>query len=106
MAAIDRHGIATIDLLVVNLYPFEATIAKEDVTIPEAVEQIDLGGPSMLRASAKNHRHVLPLCDPSLYAGFLREFESGEISDDFRRGLKERVSLAAARPTRRESRRR
>lgn len=81
---VGRLSIPPIDLVVVNLYPFEATIAKEGVTIPEAIEQIDIGGPSMLRASAKNHRHVLPLCDPSLYAGFLREFESGEISDDFR----------------------
>src|SRR5689334_10365616 len=55
-----------IDLVVVNLYPFEATIAKEGVTIGEAVEQIDVGGPSMLRAAAKNFEHVLPLCDPSL----------------------------------------
>jgi phosphoribosylaminoimidazolecarboxamide formyltransferase/IMP cyclohydrolase len=82
---VERLGIPAIDLVVVNLYPFEATIAREGVTIPEAVEQIDIGGPSMLRAAAKNHRHVLPLCDPSLYAEFLREFESGEIRDDFRR---------------------
>src|SRR5258706_10326231 len=73
-----------IDLVVVNLYPFEATIAKEGVTVAEAVEQIDIGGPSMLRAAAKNHRSVLPLCDPSLYADFLRELEAGEISDAFR----------------------
>src|SRR5690349_9152759 len=75
---------SSIDLVVVNLYPFEATIAKEGVTVDEAIEQIDIGGPSMLRASAKNHKHVLPLCDPSLYADFLREFESGEISEAFR----------------------
>src|SRR5204863_1243272 len=76
---------SAIDLVVVNLYPFEATIAREGVTIDEAIEQIDVGGPSMLRAAAKNHTHVLPLPDPSLYAEFLREFESGAISDDFRR---------------------
>jgi phosphoribosylaminoimidazolecarboxamide formyltransferase/IMP cyclohydrolase len=84
-ADVDRLGIPPIDLVVVNLYPFEATIAKEGVTVAEAIEQIDVGGPSMLRAAAKNHRSVLPLCDPSLYADFLREFESGEISDEFRR---------------------
>jgi phosphoribosylaminoimidazolecarboxamide formyltransferase/IMP cyclohydrolase len=84
-ADVDRLGIPPIDLVVVNLYPFEATIAKEGVTVDEAIEQIDVGGPSMLRAAAKNHRSVLPLCDPSLYADFLREFESGEISDAFRR---------------------
>ena len=84
-ADVDRLGIPPIDLVVVNLYPFESTIAKEGVTVEEAIEQIDVGGPSMLRAAAKNHRSVLPLCDPSLYDDFLREFESGEISDAFRR---------------------
>jgi phosphoribosylaminoimidazolecarboxamide formyltransferase/IMP cyclohydrolase len=84
-ADVDRLGIPPIDLVVVNLYPFEATIAKDGVTADEAIEQIDVGGPSMLRAAAKNHRSVLPLCDPSLYSDFLREFESGEISDAFRR---------------------
>ncbi len=83
-ADVERLDIPPIDLVVVNLYPFEATIAKEGVTIAEAIEQIDVGGPSMLRAAAKNHRYVLPLCDPSLYADFLRELEAGEISDAFR----------------------
>ncbi len=84
VADVERLSIPPIDLVVVNLYPFEATIAREGVTIAEAIEQIDVGGPSMLRAAAKNHRHVLPLCDPSLYAEFVREFEAGEISDAFR----------------------
>jgi phosphoribosylaminoimidazolecarboxamide formyltransferase/IMP cyclohydrolase len=83
-ADVERLGIPGVDLVVVNLYPFESTIAKEGVTLAEAVEQIDIGGPSMLRAAAKNHRHVLPLCDPSLYADFLREFEGGTIGDEFR----------------------
>ena len=83
-ADVERLSIPPIDLVVVNLYPFEATIAKGGVTVAEAIEQIDIGGPSMLRAAAKNHRHVLPLCDPSLYADFLREFEAGEISDELR----------------------
>lgn len=81
---VNRLGIPRVDLVVVNLYPFESTIAKEGVTLDEAIEQIDIGGPSMLRAAAKNHKHVLPLCDPSLYDEFLREFESGSISDAFR----------------------
>jgi phosphoribosylaminoimidazolecarboxamide formyltransferase / IMP cyclohydrolase len=85
LADIERLHIPPIDLVVVNLYPFEQTIAREGVTIPEAIEQIDIGGPSMLRAAAKNHRYVLPLPDPSLYAEFQRQLESGEISDDFRR---------------------
>ncbi len=84
LADVERLSIPPIDLVVVNLYPFEQTIAREGVTLSEAIEQIDVGGPSMLRAAAKNHRYVLPLCDPSLYDEFLREFESGEISNDFR----------------------
>src|SRR6185369_3269942 len=84
VADCERQGIPNIDLVVVNLYPFGQTIAREGVTVDEAIEQIDVGGPSMLRAAAKNHKHVLPLCDPSLYPNFLREFESGEISDEFR----------------------
>ena len=85
LSDIGRLGIPPIDLVVVNLYPFEQTIARAGVTIPEAIEQIDIGGPSMLRAAAKNHRFVLPLPDPSLYADFLHELEAGEVSDDFRR---------------------
>ncbi len=81
---VTRLGIPAIDLVVVNLYPFESTIAKEGVTIAEAIEQIDIGGPSMLRAAAKNHKHVLPLCDPSLYADFIHEFDNDEISESFR----------------------
>jgi phosphoribosylaminoimidazolecarboxamide formyltransferase/IMP cyclohydrolase len=84
VADVERLAIPPIDLVVVNLYPFEATIAKEGVTVDEAIEQIDIGGPSMLRASAKNHKYVLPLCDPSLYKDFIAELESGEISDAFR----------------------
>ena len=72
---VERLGIPRIDLVVVNLYPFESN---------PGIEQIDIGGPSMLRAAAKNYKHVLPLCDPSLYPEFIREFESGEISDAFR----------------------
>ncbi|MBK5260496.1 MAG: bifunctional phosphoribosylaminoimidazolecarboxamide formyltransferase/IMP cyclohydrolase [Thermoanaerobaculia bacterium] len=79
-----RFSIPRVDLVVVNLYPFESTIAKEGASLAEAVEQIDVGGPSMLRAAAKNHRHVLPLCDPSQYAEFLREFNGADISDEFR----------------------
>ncbi|HVS30708.1 MAG TPA: bifunctional phosphoribosylaminoimidazolecarboxamide formyltransferase/IMP cyclohydrolase [Thermoanaerobaculia bacterium] len=79
-----RLGIPRVDVVAVNLYPFESTVARGGVTMAEAIEQIDVGGPSMLRAAAKNHRHVVPLCDPSLYADFIREFETGEISDELR----------------------
>src|SRR5262249_16281380 len=85
LADIERLAIAPINLVVGNLHPFEQTIARKGVTVGEAIEQIDIGGPSMLRAAAKNHRDVLPLPDPSLYAEFLRQFENGEIADDFRR---------------------
>lgn len=67
MAAIAGHGIVPIDLVVVNLYPFRETIAKPNVTFAEAIEQIDIGGPSMLRSAAKNHAAVLPIVDPADY---------------------------------------
>src|SRR5437868_5370942 len=56
MAALQQHNIPTIDLLVVNLYPFQQTIAKDDCTLPDAIENIDIGGPTMLRSAAQNHR--------------------------------------------------
>ncbi|HSP33436.1 MAG TPA: bifunctional phosphoribosylaminoimidazolecarboxamide formyltransferase/IMP cyclohydrolase, partial [Thermoanaerobaculia bacterium] len=84
VADVEKLSIPAVDLVVVNLYPFEQTIAKEGATMVEAIENIDIGGPSMLRAAAKNYKHVLPLCSPSLYGDFIREFERGEISDDFR----------------------
>jgi phosphoribosylaminoimidazolecarboxamide formyltransferase/IMP cyclohydrolase len=62
-----QHGIAPIDLLVVNLYPFEATIAREDCDLPMAIENIDIGGPAMLRAAAKNHRDVTVVVDSTDY---------------------------------------
>lgn len=68
-----EHGIAPIDLVVVNLYPFEATIAKPDCSFEDAVENIDIGGPAMLRAAAKNHDAVSVVVDPSDYAGILEE---------------------------------
>ncbi len=67
-AAMAAHGIQPIDLVVCNLYPFAATIALPGVTDAEAIEQIDIGGPAMTRAAAKNHARVLIVCDPSDYA--------------------------------------
>src|SRR5690606_9920431 len=73
-----EHGIEPIDLVVVNLYPFEATIAKEGVSLAEAVENIDIGGPSMLRSAAKNHERVAVVVDPDDYDAVLAEMkESG-----------------------------
>jgi phosphoribosylaminoimidazolecarboxamide formyltransferase/IMP cyclohydrolase len=76
LEALDRHGIPPIDLVVVALYPFEATIAKPGVTRAEAIEQIDVGGPTMIRAAAKNHDAVAVVTDPSQYAAVLAELES------------------------------
>ncbi|RYL90949.1 bifunctional phosphoribosylaminoimidazolecarboxamide formyltransferase/IMP cyclohydrolase [Sporolactobacillus sp. Y61] len=67
MDAIAEHGIQPIDFVIVNLYPFKETIAKPDVTYDEAVENIDIGGPSMLRSAAKNHKSVTVVCDPADY---------------------------------------
>jgi len=73
MAALAQHGIATIDLLVVNLYPFAQATARADCTLEEAIENIDIGGPAMLRAAAKNWADVAVLIDPSDYAQVLSE---------------------------------
>ncbi|MFO1504194.1 MAG: bifunctional phosphoribosylaminoimidazolecarboxamide formyltransferase/IMP cyclohydrolase [Steroidobacteraceae bacterium] len=74
-AVMAREGIAPIDLLVVNLYPFAATIAKPDVTYADAIENIDVGGPAMLRGAAKNHADVTVVVDPHDYAGLLDEMQ-------------------------------
>ncbi|TAG33645.1 MAG: bifunctional phosphoribosylaminoimidazolecarboxamide formyltransferase/IMP cyclohydrolase PurH [Verrucomicrobia bacterium] len=71
LAAAREHGIALIDLVVVNLYPFEQTVAKRGVPFEEAIENIDIGGPSMLRSAAKNHEAVAVVCDPADYASVL-----------------------------------
>lgn len=71
----NEHGINNIDLLVVNLYQFEKTVAKEGVTLDEAIENIDIGGPAMLRSSAKNFRDVTVIVDPSDYDVVLKEME-------------------------------
>src|SRR5262245_5611933 len=76
LAAMREHGIAPIDLVVVNLYPFAATIAKPGVTFEEAIENIDIGGPSMLRSAAKNHESVTVIVDPDDYAAVQRELEA------------------------------
>ncbi|MHC4932913.1 MAG: bifunctional phosphoribosylaminoimidazolecarboxamide formyltransferase/IMP cyclohydrolase, partial [Planctomycetota bacterium] len=79
--------IPPIDLLCLNLYPFVETIRKPGVTLPEAIEQIDIGGPAMLRAAAKNHAHVVPLIDSADYAEFLRRMDADELDPDYRRHL-------------------
>ncbi len=73
VADMEANQIRPIDLVVVNLYPFEQTIAKANVTLPEAIEQIDIGGPAMLRASAKNYAHLTVLCNPNQYDAYLEQ---------------------------------
>jgi len=71
----EKYGIKGIDMVVVNLYQFEKTVAKEGVTLEEAIENIDIGGPSMLRSSAKNFKDVTVIVDPVDYARVLKEME-------------------------------
>jgi phosphoribosylaminoimidazolecarboxamide formyltransferase/IMP cyclohydrolase len=82
LEALASHDIAPIDLVVVALYPFEATVARSGVTLAEAIEQIDVGGPAMIRAAAKNHGSVAVVTDPSQYRGLLDELDAeGEIGE-------------------------
>ncbi len=79
MAALKEHGIGTIDLLVINLYPFAQATAQADCTLDEAIENIDIGGPAMLRAAAKNWPDVAVVIDPADYARVLAELKSGGV---------------------------
>ncbi|MBC7549088.1 MAG: bifunctional phosphoribosylaminoimidazolecarboxamide formyltransferase/IMP cyclohydrolase, partial [Polaromonas sp.] len=82
MAALAEHNIDTIDVLVVNLYPFEATVAKPGCTLEEAIENIDIGGPAMVRSAAKNWKDVAVLTDASQYATVIAELKAGgKVSD-------------------------
>jgi phosphoribosylaminoimidazolecarboxamide formyltransferase/IMP cyclohydrolase len=91
MAAIAEHEIGTIDLVAVNLYPFRETAARAGASFGDVVEQIDIGGPSMLRSAAKNHQSVWALVDPSDYASVLNIIRGGGDDADFRRRLAEKV---------------
>ncbi len=73
---IKKHGIDTIDMVVVNLYPFEETISKPDVSFEEAIENIDIGGPAMLRSASKNFQDVVVIVDPSDYERIIEEMKS------------------------------
>ncbi len=91
MAAIAEHDIAPIDLVVVNLYPFRQTAARKDVTPEEVIEQIDIGGPSMLRSAAKNFASVTTVIDPADYPQVLKVLTAGGDFADFRRTLAAKV---------------
>jgi phosphoribosylaminoimidazolecarboxamide formyltransferase/IMP cyclohydrolase len=91
LAAIREHGIAPIDLVVVNLYPFRETAARPGVTFDDVVEQIDIGGPSMLRSAAKNHAAVLAVVDPADYPRVLGALDGGGDGGALRRELATKV---------------
>ncbi len=97
LAAARDHGIALIDLVVVNLYPFEQTVAKKDVHFEEAVENIDIGGPSMLRSAAKNHEAVTVVCDPADYPAVLAALSTPADLCTLRRKLALKVFQRTAR---------
>jgi len=90
MAALKAHAIDTIDLLVVNLYPFESTVAKNGCTLDDAIENIDIGGPAMVRSAAKNWKDVAVLTDASQYAQVLAELKDGGLT------LKTKFALSVA----------
>ena len=89
MDVIKEHKIEMIDMVVVNLYPFEKTVAKPNVTIEEAIENIDIGGPSMIRSASKNYESVCVIVNPSFYGEVLSDMEknSGSVSDDLKRKM-------------------
>lgn len=84
-----EHDIQPIDMVVVNLYPFEQTVANPDVTLEDAIENIDIGGPSMLRSAAKNYCSVAVICNPARYESVLAEMRSndGALTDETRASL-------------------
>ncbi|HKR09372.1 MAG TPA: bifunctional phosphoribosylaminoimidazolecarboxamide formyltransferase/IMP cyclohydrolase [Gemmatimonadaceae bacterium] len=96
MQAIAEHGIAPIDLVAVNLYPFEQTVARGDVSPADVIEQIDIGGPSMLRSAAKNFESVTVVVDPADYTRVLAALESDDDDLDLRRLLAEKVFARTA----------
>ena len=92
-----EHGIGPIDVVVVNLYPFEATISNAQCTFDDAIENIDIGGPSMLRSAAKNHDDVLVVVDPADYTRVLDALKTGTVTGELRRELAMKVFQHTAR---------
>jgi len=99
MEDIKKQGIGLIDMVVVNLYPFEQTIARPDVTFDEAIENIDIGGPTMLRAASKNFRDVAVVADPDDYPRIIAEMKSlkGDVSENTKFALAKKVFAHTAR---------
>ena len=96
VADLAAHGIEPIDLVCVNLYPFEQTVSRLDVSWEDAIEKIDIGGPALLRAAAKNHEDVIPICRPSDYERVLAELRAGDVLGETRRELAARAFATTA----------
>ncbi|MDF3053305.1 MAG: purH, partial [Geminicoccaceae bacterium] len=90
-SALKDHGIVPIELVAVNLYPFQATVAQEGASLEDALENIDVGGPSMLRSAAKNHETVLPVVDPTDYPVVLELLRNGGLTAAIRREFAAKV---------------
>ena len=88
---LERHDLRPVGIVVVNLYPFRETVARPDTTLAGALDQIDIGGPTMLRAAAKNHPFVWPVCDPSDYEDLIAAIDEGGDQDEFRKTLATKV---------------
>lgn len=97
MKALEEHGIGTIDIVCVNLYPFEQTIARPDCTFDLAIENIDIGGPTMIRAAAKNHESVTVIVDPSDYGRVIAAIKAGGVTADMRLALAKKVFAHTAK---------
>ncbi|MFM8540020.1 MAG: bifunctional phosphoribosylaminoimidazolecarboxamide formyltransferase/IMP cyclohydrolase, partial [Nitrospira sp.] len=97
VAQMQQQGIGPIDVVVVNLYPFEATISKPNCPFEEAIENIDIGGPSMLRSAAKNHEDVAVVVDPADYGRVLEALKAGQVTKELRRELAGKVFQHTAR---------
>lgn len=93
VGALKKHAIPTIDMVVVNLYPFQQTVARAECSLEDAIENIDIGGPAMLRSSAKNHKDVIVICDPTDYSQVLNELNTnqGEVSYETKFTLAKKV---------------
>ena len=91
VAAMKQHGITPIDLVAVNLYPFRETVAKAQTTFAQAIEQIDIGGPSMLRSAAKNHQAVIVIVDPDDYPSIVTRLKDGGVAANERQALATKV---------------
>lgn len=96
LKAMEENGIIGIDLVVVNLYPFQETIKKPNVTREEAIENIDIGGPSMIRAGAKNYKYVTVVVDPTQYDDIIARIEGNTLTEEFRLSLAQKAFLHTA----------